>query len=227
MNRRAWKALLLATMTVMLCVLIISGATFALFTDSVTATNHLEAGKLDVTLTRTKLEWVSVNSEGYLEDHVDNTPKDLSTPTTTNLFGLTGDSLIAPLSYYKATLKIENKGTVAFTYGIKIKLNSTPNELAKQLYVTVKDNSGTTLSQGYLTDFATEKAITIATTQELNNTTNASDLFTVKVEFIDDGRPVGVSPTKPVNESFINNNAMSLSADFDLIVSATQVPTIQ
>ena len=225
MTRRSWKALLLATMTVMLCVLIISGATFALFTDNVTFTNHLEAGKLDVTLTRTKLEWVSVNSNGYLEKHTNTTSLDLSTVSGDNVFGLTNDSLIAPLSYYEATLVIGNNGNVAFNYGVQFKLNSTSNKLAEQLKVTVTDSSNQTVFTGWLSNMASGTTIPVKTTAlnaaTLDNTNKQSETFKVKVEFVDDGRPTSASPA-----TFVNNEAMSLTANFDLIVTAVQNTTI-
>lgn len=228
MTRRSWKALLLATMTVMLCVLIISGATFALFTDNVIFTNHLEAGKLDMVLNRKNLEWVSVDSNGYLHKHTLSDTLDLTTvaSNTSNVFGLTGDSLIAPLSYYQATLEIENKGNVAFTYGVSFKLNGTSNKLAEQLQVTVKDSNNNVLLTKKMSEMSSSqsvaiKTVTEGTTQNLDNTVKTSEVFTVRVEFLDDGRPYAAT-----YESFVNNEAMEKTVNFDLVVNAVQVTTI-
>lgn len=233
MNRITWKSLLLATMTVMLCVLIISGSTFALFTDSVTYTNHLQAGKLKVGLKRTKLEWVTIDSDGYLKKNTDSTELDLSTVSSANVFGLTDESKIAPLAYYEATLVIENRGNVAFDYTIGFIRNETTNNLTKQLKVTVKDGSKNVLVTKMMDEFSSTattfsvKPSATSSTQTLDNSDTASEVFVVRVEFVDDGRPVGVSTTTPVNTSFVNNDAMDLAVNFDLVVTAVQNTTIK
>lgn len=230
MNKRLWKALLLATMTVMLCVLIITGATFALFTDSVNLTNHLVAGKLDVQLVRTKLDWMSINSNGYLEKHSNTTETDLSNITTTNVFGLTNETYIAPTAYYEATLKLKNNGNVAFNYSVTFKLNATATEkaaneaLLKQLVVTIKDSTDTTVVNGVSLYDIIDQNIpveSVASSQVLDNTKLTSPTFKVRVEFKDDGRPTSANP-----ETFVNNNAMTQQAKFDLVVTAVQAAPI-
>ena len=63
------RTILLSVMTAVLCLALVAGGTYALFSDQVTLTNHLEAGKLDITLTRTYLKTKSLNSQtGYLDE---------------------------------------------------------------------------------------------------------------------------------------------------------------
>jgi len=57
------RSVLLSVMTLVLCLALVAGGTYALFSDQVTLTNHLEAGTLDITLTRTKLVTKSLDNE--------------------------------------------------------------------------------------------------------------------------------------------------------------------
>ena len=53
MNKR--RAMLVSCAVILLCMAIIGGMTFALFTDRATISNHLQAGDLQITLKRTEL----------------------------------------------------------------------------------------------------------------------------------------------------------------------------
>ena len=63
-NRK--RVLVVSGAIILLCMMIIAGMTFALFTDSKRMSNHLRAGDLEVTLTRTYLEYSVLDANGKL-----------------------------------------------------------------------------------------------------------------------------------------------------------------
>ena len=62
------RILLVSCSIILLCLMIITGLTYALFTDQFSVGNHLEAGRLNVTLERTHLEYSVLDEFGaFLE----------------------------------------------------------------------------------------------------------------------------------------------------------------
>ena len=93
---------------ILLCMTIIAGMTFALFTDSKRVKNHLQAGDLEVTLTRTYLEYSVLNPQGKLA--VTKVEEDLNFTNSTNqnVFGVDAKNIrIVPGSYFKADLRVD------------------------------------------------------------------------------------------------------------------------
>ena len=152
------RALLIACSTILLCLALIVGGTYALFTDSAKVTNHLRAGFMDVTLIRTNYTHKVLDLQtGYLTDRVatgDELNVDFSGVTNENLFGLTMEDdaatayddrdLMVPGVSYRSEMKLTNNGTVAFNYTINIVYNETDangnesdSKFAEQLYVTL------------------------------------------------------------------------------------------
>lgn len=202
MGKGKIRTLLVACVMIMLCSAMIVGGTYALWTDTVTVSNHLVAGSLDVKLARTSLSKTYLDTEtGYLTTDQDTTELDLSEATTANVFGIADDELIVPCSSYEATLKLSNVGSVAFNYDVVIQCTSVSNALAEQLAVYVDD-----VQVGYLSDFYAEGEEAIISQQTMSKT-DAAKLFTVKIVFED---------------LDTNNNAKGQSASFDLVVKATQ-----
>lgn len=190
---------------------IIIGMTFALFTDHVWVRNHLKAGNLDITLTRTNLEYTALASDGKLDIITNSDEYDFTNATDENVFGLnSADTLIVPGSYFDADMKITNMGNVAFEYSVRIKLIGESNALAEQLMVTVTHPDGTTTSK-MLSELAGELSIATG----VMNANDASQSFSVKVEF------VNYETTTPID----NNDAQNQAAQFDLIVTAVQATT--
>ena len=224
MNRK--RVLLISASMILLCMCVIVGATYALFTDTETVANHLQAGNLDVKFERTYLEYTVLNDEGVMivksEDaDVDFTETNLG---TANVFGIYDESRIVPGSYVKAELKVSHDldvddvpdSNVAFDYKVFIKLNQNSyNELANQLYVTVtnnetdevvvdyvklNDNMFNAENNGYICIFSGDCVKILE-----------SDTFTVQIDFenvLDNGKT--------------NNKAEDLTVYFDLIIEAEQ-----
>ena len=202
------KSVLLSVLMLVLCLALVAGGTYALFSDDVTLTNHLEAGTLDITLKRTKLETLSLdNTTGYLVETVNNDVVDFSTPNDRNVFDIEEGVLIVPCSSYTATMEITNDvatSDVAFAYWLEIRFGSESDlELADQLKVVLTTEDGTeyevVLSDGAMIGSEGSPVGTLPKT--------ASETFEISVEFLDLDN---------------NNDAKSKKVSFDLIVHAVQ-----
>lgn len=201
-NRK--RTLLVSGAIILLCMTIIVGVTVALFTDSKTIRNHLQAGDLKATLTRTYLEYNTLDAVGRLEVQKVEGEFDFSNASTNNVFGVDSSNLLLiPGSYFKADMKIANTGNVAFTYNIGIQLIGKSNALAEQLQVTVTHPDGTTTTK-MLSELT--QGITIDSGELLKG--GAAQNFTVEIRFVD--------------KSTENNAAQDQQAEFDLVVTAVQ-----
>lgn len=201
MGKSKIRTMLLASVMIMLCVAMIVGGTYSLWTGNVTVENHLVAGSLDAYLERTFLTKCTLNEKGGLSTVEDKIPVNFSGSTPANVFGLGKDEKVVPGSYFEARLNLKNNGTVAFDFTVSIKLNGVANALAEQLKVTVNGNELGTLS-GFV-DGGQHAVIHSGT---LAN--KASSEFTVRITFIDD--------------TDVNNSASGQKLSFDLIVDAIQ-----
>lgn len=197
------RTLLVSFSIIVLCLCAMVGMTYALFTDSVLVKNHLAAGNLDITLTRTNLEYRVLDDNGYLETITVTDDLDFTSSTKENIFGIDAEGmLITPGSYFDADLKITNNGNVAFTYSVTIKLSSEANKLAEQMIVTIthSDGSSTVKKLSELSSSLTMEA----------GTMGANDLaksFSVKILF---------------DDLSSNNLAKDQTAVFDIVVNAVQ-----
>ena len=205
MSKRS-RIILLSCMTALCCVALIVGGTFALFTYNRTVTNHLQAGKLTATLTRTKLQSVTLQADGRLVSSTDAQAKDFTAQTTDNVFGLSQQQTVAPGCSYQATLTLKNDGTVAFVYWIEISGIDGDNELKDQLQLTVAVTDGetksATLGSGEASSILGSELSPIATL-----VVGQRSEFSVKLEFL----------------TAAGNDAQTKTASFDLIVHAQQV----
>ena len=204
------NVVLIALMTIAMCSIMLMVGTYALFTDEVRLTTHLNSGTTEITLERTKLVATTLdNTTGYLTTNVNNDTVDFSAPSNENVFGISGNDLIVPCCSFDATMKISNGSDTAFSWWLAIEYdNSATVALADQLKVTVTiDGVATTssLSQGLALGSETQPKGTLAK--------SAAATFNVKVEFIDN--------------TAINNAAQDQNLNFDLVVyaiQATQAP---
>lgn len=223
-NRK--RSLLVSGAIILLCMSVVVGATWALFTDDVTVSNHLQAGDLQITLKRVGLTKTTLTTLGYLEETTlpdADAFKDFTEPNNENVFGITMENGVAtekivPGSKFVATMEIsnnENVSDVAYDYWIEIKLNVnglTAEEIAalkldEQLKITVdseleNDPEPQTLDKGLEVGSGNNPIGTL--------TLGDSDTFTVTMEFIDTDS---------------NNEAKAQNLSFDLIVHAVQRTT--
>ena len=225
-NRK--RVLLVSSSIILLCMTIIVGMTWALFTDTQEVSNHLQAGDLQITLKRTELTKTNLDSSGYLVKTIvqkaTDPSVDFSDPTAKNVFGLQTDDdgnvteKIVPGSKFEAKMEISNDGSksdVAYDYWIEIVLNVeglsaeqiAALKLDEQLQVTVdselaNDPLPQTLDKGLKVGGEDNPIGTLVL--------NDSDSFTVTVEFLD---------------LDTNNLAKTQKLTFDLIVHAVQRTT--
>lgn len=201
-NRK--RVLLVSGAVILLCMTIIVGMTFALFTDSKRVENHLKAGDLSVNLKRTYLEYRVLDTDGRLYTTKVEDTVDFTYSTGEKVFGVASqDARIAPGSYFKATMYVENVGDVAFNYNVGIMLDGQSNALAEQLQVTVTFGNSEPITKK-LSELA--NGLTITSGELVRGSSSQS--FTVEVSFIDN--------------TSINNAAQTQMAGFDLVVTATQ-----
>ena len=200
------RSVLMSLVTFMLCLALVAGGTYALFSDQVTLTTHLKAGTLDITLERTNLVARTLNSETGFLGYVSNSEiVDFSKPTDRNVFDIDYTDKIVPGCAYHATLKLTNNTDVAFMYWVEI-INRADKDLAlaDQLKVSVKVGEGEKTSE-ILSDGlnvgSQAKPIGILAKSE-------AESFVVSLEFLD---------------LAVNNAAKNQSLDFDVIVHAVQV----
>lgn len=198
------SSFLVACAIMLLCILLMIGGGYALWSDSASVENHLTAGTLKVKLERISLTKTCLDdTTGYLAVSEDTTTVDLtsSTTQTVNVFGIGENEKIVPCASYDAKLRLTNNGDVAFSYEVIIKLTSVSNELAGQLKVYV-DN----VDMGYLSAYADAGQAIVATSTMAKNDTAKE--FSVKIVFAD------------LDE---NNAAQNQQATFDLLVNAVQL----
>ena len=189
----------------MICLVILIGMSFMIFTDKKNVVNHLRAGDLDVTLTRTNLEYTILGENGTTKVITVEEDLDLTDATEKNAFGFNSDHvLIVPGNYFKADLQLKNSGNIALEYTVGMQLISETNALAEQVEVTVTDPNGlkTVKRLSEMLEGVTVKAGEI-------REAGATQSFTVEVRFIDD--------------TTINNAAQTQMAVFDLVVNAQQL----
>ena len=217
MTRRK-RTLIVSALTILLCLSMFAAGTYALFSDKVELKNHLQAGTLDITLTRTNLLSNTLDSNsGFLvqkenPDDVDfSKPADPDDPNAKNknIFDITDQTLIVPRSWYSAEMQISNNSDVAFGYWLEIVFDDKVDlTLAEQLKLTITTVNGTTSkmltqSAGFIGSEAQPIGILAI---------SGSELFTIRVEFCD-------------LDHSVNNNAKGKSFDFDIVVHAVQITT--
>ncbi len=197
-STRQKRLLLISSAIILLCITIIIGMSYALFSDSERITNHLQAGNLDITLERTWLKSTYLTDRGFLDTTTNTTIKDFTNNKNENVFDLEG-KLIVPLSEYTANMRITNNSKTAFSYWVEIVYKGDANvDLADQITLTV------TRGNDKLIDL--EKNLLVSKTI---NTLAVGDVdeFQVSVKF---------------NDRADNNLAMNDSVYFDLVVHAIQ-----
>ncbi|MCH5156819.1 MAG: hypothetical protein J1G02_02950 [Clostridiales bacterium] len=231
MSKRV-RVITLSCLTVLCCIAIIIAGTFALFTDDVTVTSHLKAGKLKVSLERNHLENSLLNPQtGRVENTTDDsvvtfTSED-ETDANVNIFGLSEDDRVAPGCSVTATFKLTNDGDVAVGYYLQFRLgkdDETDEELAKQIEITI--TVGSQVHTFFLSEiYDAEQGIyewgndSTYTDRIVNKDANAT--FKVKWAFVND---LDYNADVDGDEDKIDNNdAQDKNVYIDMTVCATQV----
>ena len=218
MTRRT-KTLLISTMTLMLCIMLISAATFALYSQETRITNHLEAGKLELQLWRVGVAQHTLNDAGYLETVTrgqgETTPsgnavyQNFSGSVNDNFFGLTDQDLksLVPGAWYETTLKLVNNGDVAFTFSINIVAIQASSALQEQVTVSIIpcDENGNAIGNATSKTLSELVANSVAVTQVMDATAT-EQYVKVKIAFSD--------KISEIDENGVN---------FDLLVKADQL----
>ena len=217
---RRKRILLLSSSVILLCVCLIVGATFALFTEETTVTTHLKAGELDATLVRRSGYYTALNDGVLYKYELNGTNVDFTEPTTENFFGDIGNKLIVPLSTFEVVYELGHKAnsTTAYTYDVVIAPREGNSVLADQLWVemgtAVANADGTytytKLSEGWANDGSYKLSSANGTYVKPGTT---SGLLYTRVTFMDD---------RADDNDFVNNRAQGLELNFDLVVTATQ-----
>lgn len=209
MNKK--RALLLSCSVILVCMSVIIGMTYALFSDTVRVSHHLRAGTLDVTLTRDSLSYAVLDSDGTMKE-VSEGAYDFTEASESSIFGLdSSDVYVVPGSYFDAELTLGTAGNVAFDYTVLLKgVSGIDSELAEQLTVTVEtEDGGTTVTKSMkMSELGATGYTVLSGTMYRGDT---SESFSVRIDFgdVDDG---GVT----------NNKAQGQTVSFDLVVLATQ-----
>lgn len=204
------RGILLSVMTAVLCISLVAGGSYALFSESVTVTNHLHAGTMDITLIRTDLNTVTLDpTTGLLVKVQNGEDVDFSDPTARSVFDMTDQTLLVPGSFYGAEMQIANHSDVSFGYWLEIVFDDEEaTALADQLQVTVTSAAGT--KKAILSESAGEIGSASAPIGVLVK--GEAALFTVSVEFLD--------------LTGENDAAKSQNLFFDVIVHAVQSVTL-
>lgn len=238
---RRKRILLLSSSIILLCVCLIAGATFALFTEDATVKTHLKAGNLDLVLMRESYSYNYLDNKGELADVSETDPKDFTDPSAENFFGFDDSTtfLMVPGSKFETVFSIgHEKGSgnvpasnTAFDFNVDIVLteNTDPKAVAfaKQLYVTIgsydTDGNEVVWSEGYMYDGQFSLVDNLTNTDkysedDLHITIDepAQKLF-ARVVFRDH------KDTEDKNDD--NNDAMQGDVTFDLFVTAVQSTT--
>ena len=146
---RKTKILLFSSAAILLCACVVVGILYSLYTDSVEIKYHLSSSNLDAVLERTYLSYRVPDSNGYLAEYLN---KDIvnfsdSKQSESNIFGLGQDVPIVPGSYYESSMRVSNKGDIAFVYNVNLDLSpeTASSPLASQLLLSVSDDDGKTV----------------------------------------------------------------------------------
>lgn len=202
------KIITISSFVLVLCLLIISLSTYALFSQSILVETHLQAGVLSAKLERTNLKYNDLNEEGLLVD-LENEERIDFTKTNqkeNNIFGLSQNKYIVPGSYFEATMVLTNEGNVAFDYWLEINVKEgSDTSLLNQIKVTVS----TIVDEEIITITYLDNLIEIGSKlKPIDSVMNhESKTFIIKIEFVN-------------NED--NNSAMEEEVNFDLTVYAVQ-----
>ena len=199
---------LLCCATIMMCITLMVLTIYSSYTDETELVSHLNAKNLEITLVRTNLSSLVYGNDGVMRENVNSTKVDFTKANNKNIFDLTKSTQIVPGTKYKATMCLENKGSVVIGYYVEILLdeNKSDDVLCKQIQVTITADNGKKVSKK-LSDLKLGSENDLISSVDIGG----SSTFDVEISFIDDDN--------------VNNNAMEKKVDFDMVVYAIQIPS--
>lgn len=186
-----------------LAAVLLAGGAYALFSGSVNTPGRVEAGSVQVGLSRTAFSSYVLNEEGVMETVEDKTALDL-TGDEACLFDIRN---AVPTSRYEATVAVSNAGTAGFDYRMYIDWDAAAADermiaLSEQLEITVSGADRTAPVTFRLSE-APAAGVDLGTLL----VGDAAETFTVTATFVD---------------CEDNNAAAGASLAFDVQVSAVQ-----
>ena len=209
---KKFRTLFVASATILMSFAIVAGGTFALFTEEHKITNHMQAGTLQIDLTRTRLRSTVLDSRGELvvkEDPaaVPFSGENYDSEKHPNLFDIDDSVYLVPSCWYEATLMITNNSNIRFTSSVDIIFDdpASKNALADQLILTVMEVDGTVKDSRILSEVP-EGGLPLPS---FDTVSSVSFSFVVKIEFKN-------------MDAQDNNKAQGKNVYFDLVVKATQ-----
>lgn len=217
------RLLLISSSVVLLCLSLIVGATFALFTEESSVTHHLKAGELKASLVRHTYAYTVLGDDGVMKTVTPSGDEekniDFSDANSSNFFGFDNSKTykMVPGCSFSAEFTIANKGTTAFTYNfdfVGVDGKTISNAFAKQLnaeiFAVSKDGkTKTAVASGTVYEFLNDgaKVYSANNGEHLVVGANSSTKFVVTVTFT------------PASN---NNDAENGNVWFDFVVNATQ-----
>lgn len=191
------RALLLSALSLLMCVSMLIGSTFAWFTDSVTSSgNIIKSGTLDVTM-----EWKDATTTGAQKTY-----KDASAGAIFNY------DLWEPGYVEAKNIKISNVGTLALKYNLNIAANGEVSELADVIDVYFAEGEYT------LTSRAMTELTKVGTLSDILNGMPANMAGDLKANTADT-----VTIALKMQEDAGNKyQGLSIGSDFSVVLMATQ-----
>ncbi len=221
---KAIKSMMFSAITLLICVSLVVGGTYALFTDQVKVNNHLTAGNLKIGLDRISYTANDLDATtGLMKPVTDTTEVDLLTDAT-ELF--TVDKAV-PTSWYEATIRVSNDGSTAFDYGMRLiwadgyVATAKDTLFADQIVITITssniadaDKTGT--DKDGVNYVSAKLSEIIGKDIELGYIlkNDPAETFTVKAEFVNN--------TTENNKVNVGANEAKPTLKFDVQVYATQ-----
>ena len=201
------RAITLSCVSVLCCLALVVGGTYALFSDSVEVTNHLQAGQLKVRLYRDEIRGLRLTEQGLLQPFEESQRTEFTKETSNNIFGLTQNTLIVPGCEFEAKLTLANAGNVAVGYYLEFVLQGDAGKLSEQLKLTL--NVGSETKTVMLSALGDKYEWGSADSPLGRVIADGNAQFGVGLEFVD-------------NDA-VNNDAQNQQLTVDVIVHAIQI----
>ena len=195
------RALLMSALSLLLCVSMLVGTTFAWFTDSVTSANNIiKSGNLDV--------------EMYWADGTQAVPTDKTGWTDASQGAIFNYNLWEPGYTQVRHIKIANEGTLALKYKVSIVANGVVSDLANVIDVYYADPAVQVANRTDLTD--ANKLGTLTNVLEDLGETGIGELIAGASDTI----TIAFKMRETAGNEYMNK---AIGTDFSVVLTATQM----